>query len=167
MPCTTAPVGSYPSTTVPVASCPSTTVPVASCLSTTVPVASCPSTTAPVGSYPSTNVPGVICSNTTVPLASCPSTTSLPITVQTTLGVDEFDSNTFKVYPNPVSHLLNLKYSKVISNVKVFNLIGQEVFDKNINTTSTSIDMEKFANGTYFINVSSNDGSKTIKIVKE
>jgi hypothetical protein len=100
-------------------------------------------------------------------VSGCVSTTSLAVTVTVNLKVDSFDSNSFSYYPNPVNDILNLSYSQEITDVKVFNVIGQQVFTKNINATTAQIDMSGFANGAYFIKVSSDKGTKTVKVIKK
>ncbi|MET0760147.1 MAG: T9SS type A sorting domain-containing protein, partial [Flavobacterium sp.] len=100
-------------------------------------------------------------------VSGCVSTTSLSVTVTVTLKVDSFDSNSFSFYPNPVNDILNLSYSQEMTDVRVFNVIGQQVFAKNINATTAQIDMSGFANGAYFIKVSSDKATKTVKVIKK
>jgi Secretion system C-terminal sorting domain len=83
------------------------------------------------------------------------------------LKVDEFDTNAFKFYPNPIKDNLNLSYSKEISSAKVINMIGQTISEKSINSKETQIEMSNLAKGTYLVEVKSGDSSKTIKVIKE
>ena len=83
------------------------------------------------------------------------------------LGLSHFDSSSFKVFPNPVSNILNLSYDKEITNVSVFNLLGQEVMTKSLNSNLSQIDMSALSNGTYMIKVTADNEVKTIKIVKQ
>ncbi|WP_394759292.1 T9SS type A sorting domain-containing protein, partial [Flavobacterium sp.] len=68
---------------------------------------------------------------------------------------------------NPVKDVLNLSYTKEISNVSVHNLLGQEVMTKTINATQSKIDMSNLANGTYLVKVTVDGLVKTLKVVKE
>jgi hypothetical protein len=101
-------------------------------------------------------------------MTGCASTASLAVTVNVTvtLGVNDFDSSSFKLYPNPVNAILNLSYAQEMTNLEVFNFMGQQVFAKKINATTAQINMSSFAQGAYFIKVSSNEASKTIKVIK-
>lgn len=83
------------------------------------------------------------------------------------LNTNTFDSENFKSYPNPVKDLLNLSYNKNISNVAVYNLLGQEVIAKSINATQSQIDMSHLSSGTYIAKVTADDQVKTIKVIKE
>jgi hypothetical protein len=82
------------------------------------------------------------------------------------LKVNEFDTNAFNFYPNPVTTILNLSYSKEIKSAKVINMIGQTLSEKSINTTTAQIEMSSLPKGTYLVEVKSQDSSKTIKVIK-
>lgn len=84
-----------------------------------------------------------------------------------TLSNNEFDDNNFTYYPNPTKNILNLSYNKEISNVEVFNLIGQKVSETKLNANSGQVDTSNLASGAYFVKVTSNNASKTIKVIKE
>jgi hypothetical protein len=83
------------------------------------------------------------------------------------LATKGFDMTNFKVYPNPVKNILNLSYDKTISNVAVFNLLGQEVITKAVNANLSQIDMSHLPTGTYMVKVTADNQEKTIKVVKE
>ena len=78
-----------------------------------------------------------------------------------------FDSSGFSAFPNPVKDVLNLSYNKNITNVAVFNLLGQEVTTKAINATQSKIDMSNLSKGTYLVKVTADNQVKTIKVIKE
>jgi hypothetical protein len=84
-----------------------------------------------------------------------------------TLASDSFDNASFNFYPNPVKDVLNLSYSETIQNVQVFNLIGQQVRLQNINSTSGSVNLENLPSGAYLVKVTTENGEKTIKVIKE
>lgn len=89
------------------------------------------------------------------------------ITIMLTLGVDNFDNQSFKYYPNVVSDVLNISYSKELLSVKVFDIFGQEVYSKNINNKDTAINMASYSAGVYLITVVSENGAKTFKVIKK
>jgi hypothetical protein len=89
------------------------------------------------------------------------------ISVTTTLSSDSFNNANFSAYPNPVKDVLNISYTSEISSLRVINMIGQEVLSKNINATSSQVDMSQLSAGTYIINVTVGDAIKTLKVVKQ
>ena len=92
--------------------------------------------------------------------------TSSCVTV-TTLGTTDFDTTTFKYYPNPTNGILNVNYSEIISKIQIVNLLGQQVFIKNFNSNETQIDMQFLPSGTYLVRVFSDEKVKSIKVVKQ
>lgn len=83
------------------------------------------------------------------------------------LSVPGFDSANFKAYPNPVNGILNLSYNQDISDVQVFNLLGQHVASKAINTNEGQIDMSNLPSGSYLVKVTADGQTKTIKVMKQ
>jgi hypothetical protein len=99
-------------------------------------------------------------------VGSCPST-PLAVTVTVTLGNDEFDNINFSFYPNPTSSILNISYSKIISEVSVSNVLGQLVLNKKTNSSEVQIDLSPLAEAPYFVKVISEGKEKTIKVIKK
>lgn len=87
--------------------------------------------------------------------------------VSESLSVNNPNENTaLKVYPNPVKDVLNLKYNTNISNVAVFNIIGQQVLTQEVNAADAKVDMSKLAAGTYVVKVTADNMTKTMKVIK-
>ncbi|MFY0483105.1 choice-of-anchor J domain-containing protein [Flavobacterium sp. PLA-1-15] len=85
----------------------------------------------------------------------------------TDLGSGAFDTSKFVYYPNPVKNILNLAYEQNITNVAVYNLLGQEIITKNFNAQQTQIDMSRLTTGTYIVKVTADKVNKTFKMIKE
>ena len=83
------------------------------------------------------------------------------------LGNASFDTSNFVAYPNPVKDVLNLSYKSEISNVKVINLLGQEVVNAKANTNDVQVDMSALNAGVYIVNVTVDDTVHSIKVIKE
>ena len=83
------------------------------------------------------------------------------------MSAQTFDAVNFRAYPNPVKDVLNLSYNKNISNVAVFNMLGQEVFTKSLNANQSRIVMSQLSKGTYMVKVTADNQVKTIKVSKE
>jgi multidrug transporter EmrE-like cation transporter len=87
--------------------------------------------------------------------------------VTTGLSANSFDNGNFAYYPNPVKDVLNLSYTNEITNVAVYNLLGQLVISKSLNSNQSKIDMSKLTKGTYLVKVTADNQVKTLKIIKE
>lgn len=99
-------------------------------------------------------------------IGGCASTTSLGVLVNTFLSNQEFSLSAFKYYPNPVEGILKLSYADKMTNAIVYNVIGKQIFVKQMNSNKEEIDMSRFADGIYFVKVFSGDVSTTIKVIK-
>jgi len=91
---------------------------------------------------------------------------ALAITVTQTVGVTTFDLFGFSYYPNPVNDILHLSSNQPIENVTVSNILGQQV-KANLSSDKTSLDLSNLANGNYFVKITIEGVSKTIKVIKQ
>lgn len=85
-----------------------------------------------------------------------------PTSVET---IDE--SSDISVYPNPSTGIVNIDY-KQASEIKISNLIGAVVYEEKISENIAgprNIDLNKFANGIYFINVLNGEKSSKHKVI--
>jgi len=83
------------------------------------------------------------------------------------LSIDEVSFEGFSFYPNPVKDILTLNSPKGINKVSVYNMLGQEVLRTSPNTISRDIDMSAFQSGAYFVKVTINNTTETIRIIKQ
>ncbi len=93
-------------------------------------------------------------------------TNTVSTTVVENLGVDEFGlDGMVQIYPNPVSSTLQIKTSKTISFEKaaVYSTLGKLILE----TSENQINIETLSAGIYFVEVATDKGSITKKIVKE
>ena len=88
------------------------------------------------------------------------------IVVNTTLSRNSALAGSFSVYPNPVKDVLNISNSvgAEINSVIVSDINGRTV--KQVGAVS-QIDIADLNAGVYFVNINSNEGSLTKKIVKQ
>lgn len=84
-----------------------------------------------------------------------------------TLGNPVFGANAFIAYPNPVKDVLHLSYTENITDVAVFNLLGQQVIAKTINANKGQVDLSGLSTGSYLVKLTAGNQVKTIKIIKE
>lgn len=67
------------------------------------------------------------------------------------------------VYPNPASERLNV-FAEGLTNVTVFNVVGQKVMDVSVDADECYIDVSDLMNGIYMLKVSSKNGNFTRRI---
>jgi len=91
----------------------------------------------------------------------------VPVSVTCALLADsDFDTDAFSVYPNPVQDVLYINDLKFTSDISLFNAFGQEVYTVKAVSNSCSIPMLALANGFYLVKVTSQEQTKTIKVIK-
>jgi hypothetical protein len=86
--------------------------------------------------------------------------------IEEDLSTGGFDAESFKYYPNPVTDILTVSYSNAISDVVIYNLLGQQVVSVKPNATQTQVDLSGLTAGTYLVKVTSDEVTKTVKVVK-
>jgi len=92
--------------------------------------------------------------------------TYLPITVNPALGLNQIQKDNFVYYPNPVNNVVNFENNYTIKKIILFNLLGQRVEEKEINSLSGQLDMSKLPTGNYLLMVKTENGESTVKLVK-
>lgn len=84
-----------------------------------------------------------------------------------TLNLDTNEFEAFRFYPNPIENTLNIEANNSISNISVYNMIGQKVKEVAPNNLSTTLDMTELNQGVYFVNVTINGAQQTFKVIKK
>jgi hypothetical protein len=89
------------------------------------------------------------------------------LTLDTILGTAFIKNEELTVFPNPViGNQVNIRSSKKIKSVQLSNLIGQVIFSNNnpeMTDLITSINLEKFPKGIYYLNIVNQDQTSNIK----
>tara|TARA_B110000459_G_scaffold56409_1_gene63361 strand:+ start:6564 stop:8345 length:1782 start_codon:yes stop_codon:yes gene_type:complete len=81
-------------------------------------------------------------------------------------GIEETTNNSFEVYPNPASDLVNIKFNDAINaQISVLSLSGKEVMTSTVNGTQTSFSTNGLSNGVYMIKVSNGTDVQITKVV--
>lgn len=73
----------------------------------------------------------------------------------------------FSLFPNPTTGLINFKANEAVSQIEIFNTLGQEVFNKALNVTNGQLDVSHLNNGIYSIKATINGQSGTMKFIKK
>ena len=87
--------------------------------------------------------------------------------VPATLGTQNQNMVNLKYYPNPVSDVLTLSNDNEISEVSIYNLIGQKVVSLNPNSITSSINMSSLLPSAYIVEVISEGNKTTFKVIKK
>lgn len=67
-----------------------------------------------------------------------------------TLGVKDNNFSKLKIYPNPTVQFLTIKTDSQISDIEIFNIMGQRFH--NFRAENSKIDVSRLNSGDYFIN---------------
>lgn len=78
-------------------------------------------------------------------------------------GIDR--ANELKIFPNPVANELTISSTNAIQSIKIYNVLGEKLINKNLNQFSTTIDCSELSPNIYFIQVKLNDSIITKKII--
>lgn len=84
----------------------------------------------------------------------------------TTLSTSVFENNTVSLYPNPTNNIVNFSSSKTIDSITIYNLLGQEIFSKEVNSNEIKLDIINQESGTYIAKINSNGKSESVKLIK-
>jgi len=81
------------------------------------------------------------------------------------LDTEEFETNTLKLYPNPVVSILNVKTENNLINqpYTIIDGLGRVVLNGKITEVETSINVEQLSKGIYYLKIAGNSAAKFIK----
>ncbi|MDR6300406.1 T9SS type A sorting domain-containing protein [Mesonia maritima] len=91
----------------------------------------------------------------------------LDIIVTETLGVSDSSLQNLSIFPTTVENTIYIENNYLISTVEVYNILGKKFIQKEINASKTSEDVSQLSSGIYLVKISTDGGSKTLKIIKK
>ena len=80
------------------------------------------------------------------------------------LDITNAENAPVKVYPNPVSGVLNVEAENIVS-VEIYNTKGQKQYAQEGRTNHLAIDTETFAPGMYYLRVATSESVTTKAVV--
>lgn len=83
------------------------------------------------------------------------------------LSIGDVNQDKVKLFPNPVTNTLNISGLKDISEVAIYNLLGQEVMRKKNIDGQNHVDVSSLTSGTYLVKINADSKTETYKIIKE
>ncbi|HEX9826483.1 MAG TPA: T9SS type A sorting domain-containing protein [Flavobacteriaceae bacterium] len=96
-------------------------------------------------------------------------TNNYSTSIENSLGIQDFNKQNVKVYPNPVKDKLFLNSQENIKNVVIYDVNGRLLSQSTLigDYTKKDIDVSHLAKGVYFLRLRSDIQAYTLKIIKE
>jgi hypothetical protein len=116
------------------------------------------------------NGPVTPCTNVTIngtpEVLAVGETEDYTINIVSNLSLDDFNQDQFSIYPNPSQNVVNIesKNNLIIESVKIVDLSGKLIIEKNQNTNQ--VDIENLSNGMYIVEVASEGRIYKKKLIK-
>lgn len=84
-------------------------------------------------------------------------------------GISNADFSDIQISPNPSNGLFKIQGSNLlVESVEVFSLLGERIFyQKNLDQSQIIIDLSRFTNGLYIVNIKTKQGLIQQKLIKE
>jgi uncharacterized delta-60 repeat protein/uncharacterized protein (TIGR02145 family) len=87
-----------------------------------------------------------------------------------TVGIEEskVQNNTFSIYPNPANSNITINYTGDLSqktNIAIYNYLGQEIMQSNLQSKTSTINVSDLTNGIYFVRVRTNKTQQVERLV--
>lgn len=100
----------------------------------------------------------------------CVNSSSITVTVLSCVGMEEQNSElaSVHIFPNPSNGIFQISLAEVSSNtqLEIYNSIGKLIMKETLSHEITSIDLQDYTNGFYFIKIKDPYGERTIKVIK-
>jgi surface protein len=81
------------------------------------------------------------------------------------LGIDDIDSSSVFIYPNPIENVLFVESRNSINYIKVYDILGRLVLEQS--NPSNQIDTSSLSSGLLLLQIETEDGVVTKKVLKE
>ena len=92
-------------------------------------------------------------------------------TVSTTyvdeLGIDEYENSEIKLYPNPAGDIVTVEAISKIKTIEILNVLGQTLHTKAGTNNTEQISVSELQTGNYFVKITTEEGSQTIRLLKK
>ncbi len=90
------------------------------------------------------------------------------ITYEAILGTGDIENKKWSAYPNPVQNTLNITAAENISEVRLYNMLGQEIAHQSgMNSGEMKMDTSSLSKGNYIVKIETETGVKSLNIIKE
>jgi len=80
--------------------------------------------------------------------------------------VQNIESISLKTFPNPFNNNLKVECAEIIKSIRIYSVNGQIIKDVTVNSTKANIGTSDFSKGVYMLKIETENGVKTMNIVK-
>jgi len=87
------------------------------------------------------------------------------ISIQYIVGLNEEQTAEFSIYPNPVVDQLNISSDKEMTQIDIFNQLGQKVYSQVVKDSNFQLGTGEFNSGVYFVRITTENSVSTEKIM--
>ena len=88
------------------------------------------------------------------------------VIVPNQLAVTSLNKPVFSAFPNPTDHFLNIQSDQNIESLSVFNIMGQQIYNEQLQKNTAVLDVSKLQTGMYLVKATINGKSTTSRIIK-
>lgn len=86
--------------------------------------------------------------------------------ISETMGVKDVSAAEIALYPNPAHDILNIKSDTLIRRVSIYGSNGSLLLNSELHKYAATIDVSGYNSGVYFVQVKTDSGLQTFKVVK-
>ncbi len=86
-------------------------------------------------------------------------------TVDGTLGIEDSVINNFEYFYNVSSKTLEMTSDETLRKIQIFNILGQKVFEENINSNVHTANLTDLGTSIYIVNIEGTTGVKSFKLL--
>ena len=84
------------------------------------------------------------------------------------LGIGEHNSDaSITIYPNPTKDVVNIKADSDIKSIQIYDVQGRLLMTSLSNQTTEKVDLSNYSTGIYYLDIATERGNKTQKMIKE
>lgn len=73
----------------------------------------------------------------------------------------------FSFYPNPATDVVNVVCDYIMDSISVYSLDGKLLYDAQVNSSASKVDMSTFAAGIYIFKLRSDNKAASFKVLKQ
>ena len=83
------------------------------------------------------------------------------------LGVTDFSTERFTLYPNPTTDVLTISALTTIETITIYNTLGQLILQQEETGNSVSVDVSELASGLYIVQVGTGHTQSSQQFIKQ
>jgi hypothetical protein len=91
--------------------------------------------------------------------------TNTTYNINSSLGLNELENSSL-IYPNPASTHVNVTIKEQIEHIRIYDLMGKEWMSSTPHNSQATIDVSTLPTGIYMVNVTSESGTFTERLIK-